>query len=280
MRVAFAVLICFLHTIIYSQEFPRASALHGNVKSVREISYKARTCRGVITPGRVAYEYKGQQGFQITYEEKGRIISIEQSNHLTLNPFRTILYAYDSLGSVVKKTIRSSSGVDEIFTYRSLYNMQGQLIFIGVTLPDRETEDHYRYFYGGDTITEIQYNDTNQTFPGLKTRVLDHSWNTLKEWYHGSGRTVTYYTEFNYDSLNNKISEKGFYKGKLAYTMHWKYDSSNLMEREEFCQQNSRRCQFWTYKYEYDTHGNWIRRIEYRNGKAAYVKERTITYYE
>ena len=35
----------------------------------------------------------------------------------------------------------------------------------------------------------------------------------------------------------------------------------------------------WTYKFEYDSHGNWVRKITYENGKPDIITERSIIYY-
>ena len=35
-----------------------------------------------------------------------------------------------------------------------------------------------------------------------------------------------------------------------------------------------------TYQYEYDKKGNWTKRIDFENGKAKFILERTYRYYK
>ena len=35
----------------------------------------------------------------------------------------------------------------------------------------------------------------------------------------------------------------------------------------------------WTYKYDFDSHGNWVKEVTYKNGKPEKITERSIIYY-
>ena len=36
----------------------------------------------------------------------------------------------------------------------------------------------------------------------------------------------------------------------------------------------------WTYKYDFDSHGNWVKEVTYKNGKPEKITERSILYYD
>lgn len=277
-------LLLFLLTCstLHAQDYPRAAEFHGKVKSVEERSYKARKHHGTITSGRAAHEYSGELDFMLGYDSLGRTISRTMYSNRSGQASWSIQYSYDSAGNAVQsRRYQHKQGLTNMTNYVNTYDQQGRLIFRTAKDPEGlEQPRSWVYTYDANGfITEQLVTDSLHPANGLKMRYLDRNWNALKQWDYVNTK-LTYYMELEYDSSGNKTAERLYHRrGHMVYAYHWKYSAKNELERFENCESSAHNCESWNYKYEYDAAGNWIKRIEYRNGKPRFVRERTLTYY-
>jgi hypothetical protein len=88
--------------------------------------------------------------------------------------------------------------------------------------------------------------------------------------------------KFKYDSKNNLIQETAYFpNNNLAYRHVYLYDTKNnpIKMTIYFSLTNEHPEGIWTYQYEYDSVGNWIKRTQLLEGKEPqYIIERKITY--
>lgn len=277
--VLFLLFCCVLQ--LNAQDYPRASGFHGKVKSVEQRSYKAKKHHGTLTSGRTAHEFRDEHDFFLNYDSAGRIISRTLYSNVSKQPFWSINFTYDSAGYVLQtRRYQHKKGLTHITNYENTFDGQGRLVLR--TAHDQVPGPARHWGYAYDTngfVTEYDASDTTNILNGIKLSYTDPRGHLLKEWYY-SGTKLSAYMECTYDSLGNKTEERMYSRSaKLIYTLRWKYSAQNELERYENCRGNSRTCESWTYKYEYDQMGNWTKSIEYRNGKPVFIKERILTYY-
>ncbi len=112
---------------------------------------------------------------------------------------------------------------------------------------------------------------------------------------------------YKYDDKGNEIEEKSFSDGSLSSTTKNIYDNKgNLTEVNSNSEDGSSSYkviyknddlgnkieetsnsiynagsekEHLTYRYEYDKTGNWIKNVEFEDGKAKIITEREIEYY-
>ncbi|MDR1897461.1 MAG: hypothetical protein LBR10_11790 [Prevotellaceae bacterium] len=198
--------------------------------------------------------------------------AIEKSGKITkgeIDSLHTIEeYLYDSNGNLIaQNSYESGDHLKEIHTYK--YDSIGNRI---------ETD---RYYSNGMLASKIihQYDSTG---------------NPIEDIYYRPDGSLSATSIFKYDTDGDLI-EENFYDpdGSLSSTAIFsefarkdKYDNCGNPIETIFYQPD--RILFKdTYKYKYDSKGNWTERISYykkpnsvRKGKAYSITERTITYYE
>ena len=68
--------------------------------------------------------------------------------------------------------------------------------------------------------------------------------------------------------------------GSLRSKDTYKYDEKgNKIEENMYNSDGSLRSKY-TYKYEFDKQGNWIKKIEFKDGIPEYILERQYEYYD
>ncbi|MBI3239350.1 MAG: hypothetical protein HYZ43_11010, partial [Flavobacteriia bacterium] len=140
--------------------------------------------------------------------------------------------------------------------------------------------------------------------PGIneyyRHRIADENGNTIKDQRGGS----VCFWQYDYDSLGRKISERKlnsqgtlidrydfeydkvgqikktlYDDGKTGYTIDFIYDKRGNIISEKMTHKRTESNYLKTFKYTYDTRGNWINKIEFFNGKDFNKTSRKITYY-
>jgi hypothetical protein len=103
----------------------------------------------------------------------------------------------------------------------------------------------------------------------LKTVLDNLNKELIKHWQTGEYIETTYiYNE------NNEIITEIYSQGKAEYTY---YDDGNIKDIIRYTKDGRIKTK-WSYKYEYDSHKNWIVQIEYENGTPTSYIERIIEY--
>ena len=138
--------------------------------------------------------------------------------------------------------------------------------------PSKET---YKYDDKGNLIEWYYY----ELHDGLAaTYKYDAKGNLIEEisYSHAGVGNTTY----KYDAKGNKIEENSYFIGLLDRKYTMKYDAKgNLIEGNSYEADGSLDYKY-TFKYEFDEKGNWIKRITFKNQIPESIEEREFEYYE
>jgi len=154
-----------------------------------------------------------------------------------------------------------------------LYDGEGRMIEKNVYDRWGKLDPKYTYKYDGNQkMVEKNTYNADGSFDGravYKYNKYGPNLNVIDEFFYDEKGGRTGGNVFRYDSLWNLIGDK-------MYT--YKYDSSgNLVEKINgspiYADMK------YTYQYEYDKNLNWIKSVEFVNGKPYNIKERIIAYY-
>ncbi len=190
------------------------------------------------------------------------------------------VWEYDKQG----KLIRETRFEGEVKKRVSRYNSRGQ-----------ETETvHYQfdgklsssYFYEYDPEGNLTVKGTvSYNSRGQRTKKSVDKYDTQQNlienavYFYPAG-DPGWKTVYQYDNFGNLTQRKYYGSRGLEEEETLKYDpNGNLLERNINNIRKSRR-EVWTYEYEFDEQGNWIKRIDYRDGTAMYLVKREIEYFE
>jgi len=186
-------------------------------------------------------------------------------------------YSKDTQGTT-NDTYYSSSSLSSGYQY--IYE-NGALI----SRRDLKKGDEHKYIDGILTITEKNKEEiTEEKYKrnNLISRITKDKTGKVTYSYVVEGdeskKTITII-----DNGETKIGEEIYEDGKLvkfteAYnglTSSVSYDKDGHLSEIK----NSDGT-VWSYKYEYDSHGNWVRQITYKNSKPNQITERSIVYYD
>ena len=257
--------------------------LKGKVKSIQQISYKAMDNGGVIQKGEkgsLSDQSSVNSDFSMQFDDTARTVKevfynvkdltinhryddtknieiVEQSESSGKVFFKNT-YKYNDRGKVIEETMtqifKDNVSFDNKFILK--YDEKGNLIeksYYSSRYKD-ESKSIYTYDSKGKLISKADYNEKN---------IL---WN--KETYK-------------VDTKGN-IIERNYYKPDcvaIAHTFILKYDSNNNVIQKEYYQPAGKLSKTYSYKYEYDKTGNWVKRIDFENGKATFILERQLEYY-
>ncbi len=201
-------------------------------------------------------------------------------------------YANGDLNSKIKYTYNTKEKVatisyfdkEEKPTIKKLwvYDSKGQLSEIQDYT--KENKPGYRYVYtyntNGNRVMEESYRPDNTPY-SKATYTFDAKGNETgyllqTQGYANSSR------KYAYDDKSNKIEEI-WLNGKEEITFRFvrAYDSNgNMIEELTYKGNEKAHSSKSTWKYEYDSKGNWIKRTQYTNDGVEFdIAERKITYY-
>lgn len=225
------------------------SSLKGEIKSIDERRYYFDyDADSILGKGDMETRYK------TTYNDKGFVESIEYygSENYLISETQNF-YGDDYL----RDSCQIFKGEGELDLYKKFfYNDLGLLI---------KTE---HYFADGDrhTIEEYTYDSSNNP---IKTEMF------LNNEESPSVVSTKYYDE-------NNILVKSEFEDKsqgIWSVSEYIYDESGAFAKRVVNNNDSDRADVYEYEYEYDDEGNWIRKIEIRNGRKSFLFEREIIYF-
>lgn len=226
--------------------------LKGKVKSVREIDYEAIQEAGQIKKGKVLEGAESEVSNVLTsYNEQGYLVGREYYN---FGYSLKISYKYDAEGSMVEE---------------SQYNSDGKL--------DSQTLYKYKYDEKGNVVEKVR-SDAEGNLDSKITYRYDNKGNLVEEkWYYPDG-TLSWHLTYRYNDKGYKVEEITNSVEQSPSKITYKYDDKGSnTEREEYFY-NSGLVRYKN-QYEYDSYGNWIKRIKYVDGTLSIITERTIEYY-
>jgi len=101
-----------------------------------------------------------------------------------------------------------------------------------------------------------------------------------KEVYNEKG-LLWFKDDFKVDNKGNVI-EHNYYSidcKTIDHTFILIYDSNNNVIQKEYYQPVGKLSKTYSYKYEYDKTGNWVKRIDFENKKPTFILERHFEYF-
>ena len=253
--------------------------LRGKVKTFREFSYKTIDSFGVISKGEK--QYKDGFIFYDNFPPKGGYLTFNIEGFFIENVkydkdediIQRILFTYNDKGKKTEQNIYdivNKLDYKKVFKYndkgylidRSIYNKTGKLNSKFVFKHDLEYNMiTVKYYYPSDELGNIYryiYNDFGNLIESHNNSYGKHS-----------TRIISY---FRYDFQGNLIEENSTHTieaGSVDIDTSYEYnDKGDVVSKD-----------LTTYEYVYDTHNNWIKRIEYTYGFPEFILEREIKYY-
>lgn len=185
------------------------------------------------------------------YDNKGNVIELKGCDEDGKSCYK-IKYKYDNKGNVIKKIELGDFPLKIKYKYdnhgkmieRNYYKFHGSL----------SSKVTYRYNANGDCV------EVNSFDAKGKLRIK----NTYK-----------------YDDNGNCIEEKvlDFFDSEIIIWHTIKYDQYNNELEYNYYDSKGISSTRYSYIYEYDKNGNWIKNISYNNNSPKYVEERKIIYY-
>ena len=234
----------------------QCEVLHGVPKMIRTASYPAHSSAGEWFKDTMVGEVPV---LIYTFDEQGNLLTEETTLSDSL-PTSVLKYAYVA-GTRCKEAAVGTLDTMVMIRIRYNYNQNQQLVGLEYTQTEEGSgREEYELNRKGYPVEVRQYRDN-----GILTCRIEKKYNRAGQMtqekifmYLDEGEkpvcTVRYYT----------------YQGNgLAAT---------LTEQHEWPTPKETRT---AYTYEYDAHGNWIRRVEYNETlKTAWLTERHIEYYQ
>ena len=285
--IAFAVMCLHLHLAGAQDKSDREKAnLIGPVRSVRSktVDYKDETLKvslGTKELNTVTYDEKGNQVEHIIDEFYGMRRSKD-------------VRKYDSKGMLIESVLSEAEGVltRQVFTYEN-----GKLMRIVSYEGDGKVEITEDNSYGKDgRLLETKY--TTRQGPFGKTVYKHDEKGNLAEvaFYHSSGARsiaiagpcVGYHRiTYTYDEQRNP-TKLVYYEpdGSVKQTWQYSYDAKGLVTTYVLQYYDVK--QTFVYVYEFDSHGNWIKKTSTKDldardapkdSKITSVTSREISYY-
>ena len=163
-----------------------------------------------------------------------------------------------------------------------------------------ENDEQRKYDEKGNLIEKIIYKLDSSLYEKL-TCTYDEKGKVIEVNMYKSDGSLSYKSTYKYDEkgnqieVNSSLGYKGTYKydekgnriednfyesdGSLSSKSTYKYDEKgNRIEdnSENLYRDLDRK---WTYKYEFDKQGNWIKRIDFRDYIPKFILEREYEYY-
>ncbi len=201
------------------------------------------------------YPKREDAKFKHKHDENGRIIKLLGFKPVNKASF-SIDYIYDENGNNIEtRRLRSNGKLDDF--WKEKYDENGY-----------KTE---RIDYESDSTVEAKYNYKNDTSGNVleKTKILQDN-------------TIGYRTTYKYNNRNLKTELKEYSSRNLdrpRTTRTYEYNDNDLVVKEVWNSIYSDKT-VWTFDYEFDEHGNWIKQIQYKNDEPKYIVGRTIGYYK
>lgn len=234
-------------TTTYSQQTDLyKSNLHGSVKSLRTIQYRAIQKKKKIKLGDV----QPMVNFQIYYNEQGN--DSIRCHYRFLNGVHSVSdsIAYQYTGVKKEKHIKYNSQGKQYGYGNYSYDLDSLLIAV----------EHYDMT---DSMTQIwMYQYSQDGHFNIKEMVLSD--------------TSTYAIN-SYNAQGSRLESIYRREGQISYTRKFNFGEDRIETSWIYSSQNVEAEYFII--YEFDNHKNWTKKTEILGGKAVYVSERKIEYH-
>ena len=201
----------------------------------------------------------------------------------------TYTLEFSPKGKILKKEeISKDRKTSTVLSYDS-QNRQEKVWFRDFDKDKLITESIMTFRYRNDSVfVSTDITDNGKKSSKSFTAILKDG---LIMKYFGEKKGESRITEFVYDDHNNVLSQTNYKKGeiskKYAFTYHYDENGTILSQTDvnenttiEFFPNGLRKAENeFTYLYTYDSFGNWIQKMVFKNGKKYSESLRKIMYY-
>ncbi|MET3539055.1 hypothetical protein [Chryseobacterium limigenitum] len=211
----------------------------------------------------VAKKKKDKETYTLEFSPEGKILKKEEIS--TDRKTSTIL-SYDSQNRQEKAWFRNFDNNKLVLESIMTFRYRNDSVFVNTDITDNGKK-------------------SNKSF----TAILKDG---LLVKYFGEKKGESRVTEFVYDDHNNVLSQTNYKNGEKSsiYEFTYNYDENGSVLTQTDVNENSITEFFpngliksqneFTYEYTYDSFGNWIRKIVFKNGKKYSESIRRITYFD
>jgi len=289
--------------------------LSGKVKSVTAFEFEAKSAEGKVIKG--AGKSTAADDYNYSMFAAGGRFKEQKSLGKEDSLIRRKIYKYNDKDSLIEITILGAdSALVEKVKYKR--DMQGRTTEVRFTDAKGKTEKSYLqiydtakktmewiardendsldkpiltpreiYFYDGKgNVKKIEHytfrNPTTMILGTISTFSYDAK-NHLKETIHyfknDSIREKITYSYSNTGKLQSSSEEEFFYSRLLKSKADMKYDEKGNLTDSVVLHAKTKLKEEWTFKYENDQTGNWIRCVAFHNSSPVKITERKIEYY-
>ncbi|MFJ1427832.1 hypothetical protein ACILD6_04405 [Capnocytophaga canimorsus] len=264
--------------------------LKGKVKSVRTAGYTVVEKFGEIRKGKITdlddfinfgsfFDSFNLIDGLCVYNEKGDIIEINRYNSDGSLNWKGV-YKYDNKGNKIEENGYNSDGS---FVSKMIYKYDDKDNLIEENWSDSSGNIYdgptYKYDDKGNQIEKNHYH-SDGSFEGKQIYKYDDKGNQIElNNYNYDGDFVGKIT-CKYDDKGNKVEAEMHNDWNGFIRLIFKYDDkNNVVEMNMYDSKEGSEDKI-TFKYEFDTKGNWVKLINYENDKPELIIEREIEYYQ
>lgn len=274
--------------------------LYGNVKSVKQITYKAIENFGEIIKGEKERKSPTTYDYFSVFNSSGYIV-LEEIFNSTFMPAKTI-NNYNERNQIISVDCYNLDGSRE-GKWITQYDNFGNLISEKSFDPDGSLSYQLTYEYNADRKIIRQFESGSNAFSLhlSNTFKYDSQGNEIESIKHEEDGTQPMKWISKYDSNNNIIDKTCFTNriyptsagdnmisrgeklnnGEFAFDSRttYMYDNKCNIIEEKSLSDNGNSNNVLTYSYVFDNQNNWISKTESLNGIPQYILERVLVYF-
>ena len=261
--------------------------LRGNVKSLREFSYKPIDDFGKITKGERLFE----DGFDYYHFEvpKGGFLKFNKKGSFeeVINYDKTDIIKNKNIFSYNEKGLKKEENKydsNDIFNSKVVFKYNEKGFLIDKSWYDEKGKLESKLVFDNNIennkISEKLYFSKGElhTFTNYKYDSDGNLTSSNKRYYNSSMiSTNSYFTYDEKGNLISKISTNTIEEGSVDSGYNYSYNENE--DKTEYWFDSSSDSKT-TYEYKYDSNNNWVKRIQFDSGFPKFIIEREIKYFQ
>jgi len=190
-----------------------------------------------------------------------------------------ITYIYDDKGNLKGENFFLKTDAIQFKTAYE-YDSQNRKILETRYNRDGKTEYSTRFIYNGDKLVTTETTDGKGVVSYVENSGYDKKGNMISHATFDKFDGIQVRDEYRYDNKGNKIGWNVLRDNKVSLKAAYKFDSHGNITEQQAVEASGNVLDKRSYMYEYDSKGNWTRKIVLIDKKPVILTERVITYYQ
>jgi len=240
-----------------------------------------------------------------TYDKTNRLVHRREIDNYGKGSFYDYNFSFNSVDSIIKVVI-SNPEFERIHQINR--DDKNRIIESKIIQNDTVIAIYTRgYDENGNIIEEKEYRKdnipvkiTSRTFDRRNLKQSEqiteyNKWDTVsyqRKYSYDSDLNLVEETEYQNDTVSVKTVNKYFENGELQETRNEpigsvyavittrKFNEKGDLTEHSRKSGDKSNADLWMYKYKYDSIGNWIEKLEFKNGEPLRIVKRSIEYYQ